>query len=289
MALYGTGSNVNQTVSVNAGTYGGNTNNYIRSIVVDGNKRISAINTASITATLGTNSTVGTVGSYAFMQQASGNTQYAPGATLAGASLRYSDATGQTYGSSTPDGTWRCMGYDSGAAVTNAGTVSGPNVASATGSFGSGNVQGDITLPLDDFNVTGNTGTIPTDDLNFTGNTGTIPIDDFNVTGNVQGNNSVNYSGNIQGGKGGSFSVNRTIPVDDLAITGNIQNDTSASVSGNVVGDTSASISGNIQGNQTIATDDLNVAGNVSVNVNLNSVTVNTIVAYSATLWLRYA
>ena len=288
MALYGTGSNVNQTVSVNAGTYGGNTNNYIQQIIVDANKRISTINTGSITATLGTNSTVGTVGSYAFMQQASGNTQYAPGATLAGSSLRYSDATGQKHGT-TPDGNWRCMGYDSGAALTNAGSVSGGNVASASGSFGSGNVVGDITLPLDDFAVEGNTGTIPTDDLNFTGNTGTIPIDDFNVTGNVQGNNSVNYSGNIQGGKGGSFSVNRTIPVDDLAITGNIQNDTSASVSGNVVGDTSASISGNIQGNQTIATDDLNVAGNVSVNVNLNSVTVNTIVAYSATLWLRYA
>ena len=287
MALYGTGSNVNQTVSVNAGTYGGTTNNYIRSIVVDANKRISQINTASITATLGTNSTVGTVGSYAFMQQASGNTQYAPGSTLAGASLRYSDATGQTHGT-TPDGTWRCMGYDSGSALTNAGSVSGPNVASASGSFGSGNVQGDIEIPLDDFNVTGNTGTIPTDDLNFTGNTGTIPIDDFNVTGNVQGNNSVNYSGNIQGGKGGSFSVNRTIPVDDLSITGNIQSDTSASVSGNIQGDTSAGISGNLQGNETIATDDLNVAGNVSVNVNLNSVTVNTIVAYSATLWLRY-
>ena len=288
MALYGTGSNVNQTVSVNAGTYAGSGNNYIRGITVDANKRISAINTASITATLASNSTVGTVGSYAFMQQSSGNTQYAPGATLAGSSLRYSDATGQKH-SDTPSGNWRCMGYDSGAALTNSGSVSGPNVASASGSFGSGNIQGDITVPLDDFNVTGNTGTIPTDDLNFTGNTGTIPIDDFNVTGNVQGNNSVNYSGNIQGGKGGSFSVNRTIPVDDLAITGNIQNDTSATVSGNVVGDTSASISGNIQGNQTIATDDLNVAGNVSVNVNLNSVTVNTVVAYSATLWLRYA
>ena len=288
MALYGTGSNVNQTVSVNAGTYAGSGNNYIRGITVDANKRISAINTASITATLGSNSTVGTVGSYAFMQQASGNTQYAPGATLAGSSLRYSDATGQKH-STTPDGSWRCMGYDSGAALTNAGSVSGPNVASASGSFGSGNIQGDITVPLDDFNVTGNTGTIPTDDLNFTGNTGTIPIDDFNVTGNVQGNNSVNYSGNIQGGKGGSFSVNRTIPVDDNNITGNIQGDTSASVSGNIQGDTSASISGNIQGNQTIATDDLNVAGNVSVNVNLNSVTVNTVVAYSSTLWLRYS
>ena len=288
MAIYGTGSNVNQTVSVNAATYGNGGNNYVASITVDGNKRISAINTSSITATLASNSTVGTVGSYAFMQQSSGNTQYAPGATLAGSSLRYSDATGQKH-SDTPSGNWRCMGYDSGAALTNAGSVSGPNVASASGSFGSGNIQGDITVPLDDFNVTGNTGTIATDDLNFTGNTGTIPIDDHNVTGNVQGNNSVNYSGNIQGGKGGSFSVNRTIPVDDNNITGNIQGDTSTTVSGNIQGDTSATISGNIQGNQTIATDDLNVAGNVSVNVNLNSVTVNTVVAYSSTLWLRYS
>lgn len=288
MAIYGTGSNVNQTVSVNAATYGASGNNYIRGITVDANKRISAINTASITATLASNSTVGTVGSYAFMQQSSGNTQYAPGATLAGSSLRYADATGRKH-TDTPGGNWRCMGYDSGAALTNSGSVSGPNVASASGSFGSGNIQGDITVPLDDFAVTGNTGTIPTDDLNFTGNTGTIPVDNLNITGNVQGNNSVNYSGNIQGGKGGSFSVNRTIPVDDNNITGNIQSDTSATVSGNIQGDTSASISGNIQGNQTIATDDLNVAGNVSVNVNLNSVTVNTTVAYSATLWLRYS
>ena len=274
MAIYGTGSNVNQTVSVNAATYGASGNNYIRGITVDANKRISAINTASITATLASNSTVGTVGSYAFMQQSSGNTQYAPGATLAGSSLRYADATGRKH-TDTPGGNWRCMGYDSGAALTNSGSVSGPNVASASGSFGSGNIQGDITVPLDDFAVTGNTGT--------------IPVDNLNITGNVQGNNSVNYSGNIQGGKGGSFSVNRTIPVDDNNITGNIQSDTSATVSGNIQGDTSASISGNIQGNQTIATDDLNVAGNVSVNVNLNSVTVNTTVAYSATLWLRYS
>ena len=39
----------------------------------------------------------------------------------------------------------------------------------------------------------------------------------------------------------------------------------------------------------TIATDDLSVAGNVAVNVNLGSITVNTTVAYSSTLWLRYS
>ena len=286
MAFHGNAANLNVTTDVSAGTYG--SGNAIPVINIDSDGRLNSINTSSVTySTLNANANVGTVGSYAFMQQASGNTQYAPGDTLAGSSLRYSDATGRVH-NDTPSGNWRCMGYDSGAALTNAGSVSGPNVASASGSFGSGNIQGDITVPLDDFNVTGNTGTIPTDDLNFTGNTGTIPIDDHNVTGNVQGNNSVNYSGNIQGGKGGSFSVNRTIPVDDNNITGNIQGDTSASVSGNIQGDTSATVSGNIQGNQTIATDDLNVAGNVSVNVNLNSVTVNTEVAYSATLWLRY-
>ena len=58
-------------------------------------------------------------------------------------------------------------------------------------------------------------------------------------------------------------------------------------VAGSWQGDTDElSITGNTG---TIATDELNVAGNVSVNVNLGSITVNTTVAYSSTLWLRYS
>ena len=203
MALYGTGSNVNQTTDVSAATYG--SGNLIPVITVDSDQRISAINTSSVTyATLNANATVGSVGSYAFMQQASGNTQYAPGDTLAGSDLRYSDATGRVH-TDTPAGNWRCMGYDSGAALTNSGTVGG----SAAGS-------------------------------------GTI-------------------SGNVE--------------QDSVAISASASSSSSATT--NVT--TNTNVSGNVD------TTNLNVAGNTSVNVNLASITVNTTVAYSATLWLRYA
>ena len=251
MALHGTGSNVNQTTSVNAATYG--SGNAIPVITVDSNKRISAINTSSVTyGTLNANANVGTIGTYAFMQQASGNTQYAPGATLAGASLRYSDATGQMH-SSTPSGNWRCMGYDSGAALTNSGSVGGS--AAGSGSLQGGNIQGDASASISG-NVQGD----------VSGNL---------QGGNIQGNTNVNVAGNIQGGKGGSYNVNRSVPLDNIGVAGSVN---LATDDLNITGNTG-----------TIATDDLNVAGNVSVNVNLGSITVNTTVAYSSTLWLRYS
>ena len=251
MALHGTGSNVNQTTSVNAATYGDGNN--IPVITVDSNKRISAINTSSVTyGTLNANANVGTIGTYAFMQQASGSTQYAPGATLAGASLRYSDATGQMH-SSTPSGNWRCMGYDSGAALTNSGTVGGS--AAGSGSLSGGNIQGDASASI--------SGNIQGD---VSGNL---------QGGNIQGNTNTNVAGNIQGGKGGSYNVNRSVPLDNIGVAGSVN---LATDDLNITGNTG-----------TIATDDLNVAGNVSVNVNLGSITVNTTVAYSSTLWLRYS
>ena len=251
MALHGTGSNVNQTTSVNAATYG--SGNAIPVITVDSNKRISAINTSSVTyGTLNANANVGTIGSYAFMQQASGNTQYAPGDTLAGSSLRYSDATGRVH-NTTPSGNWRCMGYDSGAALTNSGTVGGS--AAGSGSLQGGNIQGDTTASI--------SGNIQGD---VSGNL---------QGGNIQGNTNVNVAGNIQGGKGGSYNVNRSVPLDNIGVAGSVN---LATDDLNITGNTG-----------TIATDDLSVAGNVSVNVNLGSITVNTTVAYSSTLWLRYA
>ena len=197
MALFGTGSNITNTTSVAAGNYG--TANAVPSITVDANQRISAINTnaITITAAINANASVGDIGTYAFMQQSSGNTQYAPGTTLAGSSLRYSDATGRIH-TTTPAGNWRCMGYDSGAALVNTGTGTGTGTGSGTIS---GTLQG----------------------------------------GNVQGNTSV------QGGKGGS------VPTNNLGV------------------------GGNVGGTATINT------------VSVNSVTVNTTVAYSATLWLRYS
>ena len=237
MALYGTGSNVNQTTDVSAATYG--SGNLIPVITVDSDQRISAINTASVTyATLNANATVGSVGSYAFMQQASGNTQYDPGDTLAGSDLRYSDATGRVH-TDTPSGNWRCMGYDSGAALTNSGTVGGS-------AAGSGTISGNVEQ----------------DSVALSGATASS-----SATTNVTTNTNVNTSGNIQGGKGNL----------SLSSSGSSTSNASTSVT------TNTNVSGNVD------TTNLNVAGNTSVNVNLASITVNTTVAYSATLWLRYA
>jgi len=235
MALYGTGSNVNQTTDVSAGNYG--SGNAIPVITVDSDKRISAINTSSVTyATLNANANVGTVGSYAFMQQASGNTQYAPGDTLAGSSLRYSDATGRVH-TDTPSGNWRCMGYDSGAALTNSGTVGGS-------AAGSGTISGNVEQ----------------DSVTLTGATASS-----SATTNVTTNTNVNTSGNIQGGKG------------------NLSLSSSGSSSSSATTNVTTNVGGNVD------TSNMNVGGNTSVNVNLGSITVNTTVAYSATLWLRYA
>ena len=251
MAFHGNAANANVTTDVSAGTYGDGNN--IPTITIDANGRLDSIGTASVTySTLNAGATVGSVGSYAFMQQASGDTQYAPGATLAGSSLRYSDATGRKHGD-TPSGNWRCMGYDSGAALTNSGTVGGS--AAGSGSLQGGNVQGDRTASI--------SGNIQGD------------VSGGLQGGNIQGNTNVNVAGNIQGGKGGSYNVNRSVPLDNVGVAGNVS---LATDDLNITGNTG-----------TIATDDLSVAGNVSVNVNLGSITVNTTVAYSSTLWLRYS
>jgi len=247
MAFHGNAANANVTTDVSAGTYGDGNN--IPVITIDASGRLDAINTSSVTySTLNAGATVGSVGSYAFMQQSSGNTQYAPGDTLAGSSLRYSDATGRVH-NDTPSGNWRCMGYDSGAALTNSGTVGGS--AAGNAALSGGNVQG---------NVTANT-------------SGNIQGDASLSSGNIQGNVNVNVAGNIQGGKGGSFNVTPAVDTDELAVAGNIATD-ELSVTGTT---------------GTIDTDELSVAGNVAVNVNLGSITVNTTVAYSSTLWLRYS
>lgn len=257
MALYGDGSNVNKTVSVSAGNYG--SASAVPVLTVDSNQRISAINTASITLTaaINANASVGDVGTYAFMQQSSGNTQYAPGATLAGSSLRYSDATGRTH-TTTPSGNWRCMGYDSGAALVNTGTGTGSG--SGSGNI-SGNIQGNLSGNLSGGNVQGNTSI---QGGNVQGNTSI-------QGGNVQGNTSV------QGGKGGNVStghlgVTANVSTSNLGVTGNVSTDNL-----------------NVGGSVNVGGDNTNVGGTASVNVTVNSVTVNTTVAYSATLWLRYS
>ena len=251
MAFHGNAANANVTTDVSQGTYG--SGNAIPVISIDSSGRLDAINTASVTySTLNAGATVGSVGSYAFMQQSSGNTQYAPGDTLAGSDLRYSDATGRVH-NDTPSGNWRCMGYDSGAALTNSGTVGGS--AAGNAALSGGNVQGNVTA-----NTSGNIQGDVTGALQG---------------GNVQGNRNVNVAGNIQGGKGGSFNVTPSVDVDELGVGGNV----------NLATD-DLSVTGTTG---TIDTDELSVAGNVAVNVNLGSITVNTTVAYSSTLWLRYS
>ena len=266
MAFHGNGANLNVTTDVSSGNYG--SGNAIPVINIDSSGRLNSINTASVTySTLNANANVGTVGSYAFMQQASGNTQYAPGATLAGSSLRFSDATGRVH-NTTPSGNWRCMGYDSGAALTNSGSVGGS--AAGSGSLQGGNVQGDRTA-----NISGN---IQGD---VSGNL---------QGGNIQGNTNVNVSGNLQGGK--TLSVNQANPRSNYGNDDKVNINASVSLDNKGVGGSVnlATDDLNITGSTgTIATDDLSVAGNVAVNVNLGSITVNTTVAYSSTLWLRYS
>ena len=250
MALYGTGSNVNQTTDVSAGNYG--SGNAIPVLTIDSDQRISAINTSSVTyATLNANANVGTVGSYAFMQQASGNTQYAPGDTLAGSDLRYSDATGRVH-TDTPSGNWRCMGYDSGAARTaasNTGSASASASGNISGSLQGGEVQGNASLQGGE--VQGNSS-----------------LQGGEVQGNTNtgGNLGVNYGGNTKG--------NLSVGTSGLNVGGNV-NTAGRNVSGNV-GTSGLDVGGNVTGTATI-------------NVSVNSVSVNTTVAYSSTLWLRYS
>ena len=271
MAFYGNAANANVTVDVALGNYGSST--AIPVITVDSDQRISAINTASISldASVNANASLGDVGTYAFLQQASGNTSYNPGQTLAGSSLRYSDATGRMSNNATPAGTWRIMGYDSGAPLTNSGSGSGSG--SGNGNI-SGNVQGNTSLSSGE--VQGNvSGALQGGEVQ--GNTSLS-------SGNIQGNTNVNVSGNISvnnhshplsGGNhntknasaGGNFSGSGSVSLDNKGVAGNV---------------TTSGL--NVAGNVT--TDNLAVGGNASVNVNTN-VNVNTVVAYSSTLWLR--
>ena len=202
MAFHGNAANANVTVDPSAGDYG--SANQIPIITVDSNQRISAINETTIIqdATINANASIGGVGTYAFMETVDGNSSYNPGQTLAGSSLRYADATGRKH-TDTPSGNWRCMGYDSGAALTNTGTGTGT---------GSG------------------TGTATINTISATG-TGSPGLQTVTVTGK------------------GNFSVNGTNVTVNSTGTG---------------------------------------SGTAAVNVNTN-VTVNTVVAYSSTLWLRYS
>jgi len=144
MALFGDGVNVTKTTSATAATYGDATN--VAQVTIDANQRLSGITNVAITAAVNANAATGDIGTYAFMQQATGDTIYNPGNTLAGSSLRYSDATGRMYTVSNPSGNWRCMGYDSGAALVNTGTGTGSGTGSGT-IAGTVSVSGTVTVP----------------------------------------------------------------------------------------------------------------------------------------------
>jgi len=157
MALYGDGVNVTKTTSATAGTYGDATNS--AQVTVDANQRISGITNVAITAAVNANASVGDVGTYAFMQQNGSTTTYNPGTTLAGSSLYYSDSTGRLYTTSQPSGNWRCMGYDSGAALVNTGTGTGSGTGTGTIS-GTVSTSGTVTVPGKPATAFTSTGTI---------------------------------------------------------------------------------------------------------------------------------
>ena len=253
MALYGDGSNVNKTTSATASTtFGSDT--LIPLITVDANQRISSIANSNITmnASVNSNASVGDVGTYAFLQQSSANAGAVnPGATAAGSTLRYSDATGR-FGNSGPNGSWRCMGYDSGAALVSAGSGNASASASGnvSGSLQGGQVQGNASLQ----------------------------------GGQVQGNTNANGNLGVTGG-GQTTKGSLTASTSGLNVGG------TAGTSGLNVSGTAGTSGLDVSGN--VGTDGLDVSGNVtgtaSINVSVNSVSVNTTVAYSSTLWLRYS
>jgi len=183
MALYGDGVNVTKTTSATAATYGDATN--VAQVTIDANQRLSGITNVAITAAVNANASVGDVGTYGFMQQTTGITSYIPGDTLAGSTLRYSDATGRIYTSTTPSGNWKCMGYDSGAALVNTGTGTGTGTGSGT-ITGTVSVSGTVSIPGKPATAYTGTGTA----------TGTATINTVTVN-SVTVNTTVAYSATL--------------------------------------------------------------------------------------------
>ena len=276
MALYGDGSNVNKTTSAAQGTYG--SASQVPTITVDGNQRISSINQTSITldASINANASVGAVGTYAFLQQSSANAgAVAPGGTVAGSSMRYSDATGRDNGTG-PSGNWRCMGYDSGTPLANSsntGSASASASGNISGSLSGGEVQGNASLQGGE--VQGNA-SIQGGEVQ-----GNASLQGGNVVGNTNANGSLGIQPTTQFSTKGSLSV----PTNHLGVSGNVGTN-GLNVSGNA-GTSGLNVAGNV------GTSGLDVSGNVtgtaSINVSVNSVSANVTVAYSSTLWLRYS
>ena len=287
MALYGDGSNVNKTTDATAATYG--SASAVPQIIVDGNQRISSISNVSITldASINANASVGDVGTYAFLQQTSANAgAVAPGGTVAGSSMRYSDATGRDNGTG-PSGNWRCMGYDSGtprANTSNTGSASASASGNVTGSLQGGQVQGNSSLQGGE--VQGNAsiqGGEVQGNSSFSGSGGL-------QGGNVQGNTNTNGS-LTQSMSTGTTKGNLGVSVDHLGVGGNVSISGNVATNGLNVAGNAGTAGLNVSGNVPTAGLDVsgNVSGTASINVSVNSVSANVTVAYSSTLWLRYS
>ena len=153
------------------------------------------------------------------------------------------------------------MGYDSGAALVNAGSGNASASASGniSGSLQGGQVQGNATLQG---------GTLQGGEVQ-----GNASLQGGEVQGNTNANGNLGVTGGGQTTKG-SLTANTS----GLNVGGN-------------VGTSGLNVAGNVSGN--VGTSGLDVSGNVtgtaSINVSVNSVSVNTTVAYSSTLWLRYS
>ncbi|TCU35458.1 hypothetical protein [Rhizobium azibense] len=83
--------------------------NFIQGITLDGFGHVTALDSTSLLTALGAGTSAGGVGSYAMLYRTTGG-EALPGTTAPGSSLEYSNANGNTSGTS-PGGTWRCMGY----------------------------------------------------------------------------------------------------------------------------------------------------------------------------------
>ena len=92
--------------------------------------------------------------------------------------------------------------------------------------------------------------------------------------GNVQGNTNTNGNLGVQGVDVNNTKGNLSVSTNHLGVGGNVGT-SGLNVGGNV-GTSGLDVSGN-------------VGGTASINVSVNSVSTNTTVAYSSTLWLRYS
>jgi len=89
-------------------------NTVIQDITLDGYGHITNINSKALSIPSAQSTRLGAVGTYALLRTTATSGSHSPGTTRAGSGLDYASASGD-YVSTSPSGTWRCMGYCVGA------------------------------------------------------------------------------------------------------------------------------------------------------------------------------